>query len=31
MFRAATSGVDTTPHVQQILGIGGQEEEDDDA
>ncbi len=27
MFRAATSGVDTTPHVQQILGIGGEDEE----
>lgn len=23
MFRAATSGIDTTPHVQQILGGGG--------
>ncbi len=27
MFRAATAGIDTTPHVMQILG-GGQEEED---
>ena len=26
MFRAATSGIDTTPHVQQILGGGGEEE-----
>lgn len=23
MFRAATAGIDTTPHVQQILGGGG--------
>ena len=22
MFRAATAGIDTTPHVQQILGVG---------
>jgi TRAF3-interacting protein 1 len=35
MFRAATAGVDTAPHVNQILGIGGggepegAEEEDD--
>ena len=28
MFRAATSGVDTTPHVNQILGIGGGDEDD---
>ncbi len=27
MFRAATAGIDTTPHVMQLLG-GGQEEED---
>ena len=25
MFRAATAGVDTTPYVNQILGIGGDE------
>jgi len=31
MFRAATAGIDTTPHVQQVLGIGGDEgaQEDD--
>ena len=28
MFRAATAGIDTTPHVMQILG-GGQEDEED--
>ena len=27
MFRAATSGVDTSPHVAQILGIGGEEDD----
>lgn len=26
MFRAATSGIDTSPHVQQILGGGAEEE-----
>lgn len=26
MFRAATSGIDTSPHVQQILGGGGQDD-----
>ena len=31
MFRAATSGTDTTPHVQQILGIGGEGDEEEDA
>lgn len=30
MFRAATSGVDTTPYVNQILGVGGAEEEQQD-
>ena len=29
MFRAATSGVDSTPYVQQILGIGGEEGQED--
>lgn len=27
MFRAATAGVDSTPYVQQILGVGGEEDE----
>lgn len=31
MFRAATAGVDSTPAVQQILGVGGDEGEDDGA
>lgn len=31
MFRAATSGIDTSPHVAQVLGLGGDEGEDDDA
>lgn len=39
MFTAATSGVDSTPYVQKILGIGGDDEgepkggdvDDDDA
>ena len=26
MFRAATAGIDTTPHVQQILGGGAQDD-----
>ena len=26
MFTAATSGVDSTPYVQKILGIGGDDE-----
>ena len=31
MFRAATAGVDTTPHVQQLLGLGaGDEGQDQD-
>ena len=28
LFRAATAGIDTTPHVQQILGGGGAAEDD---
>ena len=28
MFQAATAGIDTTPYVNQILGIGGDEEGD---
>jgi hypothetical protein len=28
MFRAATAGIDTTPHVMQLLGQGEEEEED---
>lgn len=28
MFRAATSGVDTTPYVAEIMGAGGEGEED---
>ena len=28
MFRAATAGIDTTPYVHQILGIGGDGEAD---
>lgn len=28
MFRAATAGIDTTPHVMQILGISQEEGED---
>lgn len=28
MFRAATAGVDTTPYVNKILGVGGDEDED---
>ena len=31
MFRAATAGIDTTPHVQQILGGGADVEGDDGA
>ena len=27
MFRAATAGIDTTPHVQQVLGGGAEEGE----
>jgi len=27
MFRAATAGVDSTPYVQQIMGVGGEEDE----
>ena len=27
MFRAATSGIDTTPHVRQVLGLGEDEGE----
>jgi hypothetical protein len=30
MFRAATAGIDTTPHVMQILGIAGEEGEEGD-
>ena len=31
MFAAATAGIDTTPHVQQVLGVvGGDAEEGDD-
>mmetsp|Transcript_31112 Transcript_31112/g.47531 ORF Transcript_31112/g.47531 Transcript_31112/m.47531 type:complete len:242 (+) Transcript_31112:309-1034(+) len=26
MFRAATSGIDTTPYVQEILGVGGEDD-----
>ena len=26
MFRAATAGIDTSPHVAQVLGIGGEED-----
>ena len=29
MFRAATAGVDTTPHVQQLLGLGAGDEGQD--
>ena len=29
MYQAATSQVDTTPHVQQILGIAGGDAQDD--
>lgn len=29
MFRAATSGIDTSPHVAQILGLGGEGEGDE--
>ena len=29
MFRAATAGIDTAPHVAQVLGAGGDEEEED--
>jgi len=27
MFRAATAGIDTTPHVMQVLGVAGEEGE----
>ena len=30
MFRAATAGIDTTPHVMQILGIAGEEGEENE-
>ena len=30
MFRAATAGIDTTPHVMQILGISGNEGEEEE-
>lgn len=30
MFRAATAGVDSTPYVQQIMGVGGEEDEGED-
>ena len=30
MFRAATSQIDTTPYVQEILGVGGQDEGEGD-
>jgi hypothetical protein len=30
MFRAATAGIDTTPHVMQILGIAGDEGEENE-
>ena len=29
MFRASTAGVDTTPHVQQLLGLGAGETGED--
>ena len=28
LFRAATAGIDTAPHVAQVLGVGGDEEEE---
>ena len=28
MFRAATAGIDTAPHVAQVLGAGGDEEDE---
>jgi hypothetical protein len=30
MFRAATSGIDTTPHVSRVLGLDEDEEDDHD-
>jgi TRAF3-interacting protein 1 len=30
MFQAATAGIDTTPHVMQILGIGQEEGDEQD-
>jgi len=30
MFRAATAGIDTTPHVMQILGIEGEQSGDEE-
>jgi hypothetical protein len=30
MFRAATAGIDTTPHVMQILGIEGGQSGDEE-
>ena len=31
MFRAATAGIDTAPHVAQVLGVGGDEGDEGDA
>jgi len=30
MFKAATAGIDTTPHVNQVLGIDGDDNNSDD-
>ena len=30
MFRAATAGIDTTPHVMQLLGQGEEGEDDEE-
>jgi TRAF3-interacting protein 1 len=30
LYQCAVAGVDTTPYVNQVLGIGGEEEEGDD-
>lgn len=27
MFRAATAGVDTTPYIAEIMGLGGEEDD----
>ena len=31
MFRAATAGIDTTPYVNEIMGLGGDGGEDEEA
>lgn len=31
MFRAATAGIDTAPHVAQVLGAGGEDEDEGEA